>query len=140
MLLIESRLPPVERCGLDSITWREALAVGLFQCLALWPGVSRSAATIVGAMLIGIERRTAAEYSFFAAVPTLLAATTYDLVQSMGSLQSSDVPIFGIGLVVAFISAWFAVELFIRLLGTYTLKQFGWYRVVIAAMVLLVVV
>ncbi|RPI97296.1 MAG: undecaprenyl-diphosphate phosphatase [Chloroflexi bacterium] len=140
MLLLESRLPPVKRCGLDSITWREALAVGLFQCLALWPGVSRSAATIMGAMLIGIERKTAAEYSFFAAVPTLLAATIYDMYQSMDSLQSSDVLIFAIGFVVAFISAWLAVEMFIRLLATYTLTQFGWYRVVIAALVLLVVI
>jgi len=139
ILLIESRLPQVKRIGLDSITWQDALAVGLFQCLALWPGMSRSAVTILGAMMIGIERKTAVEYSFFAAVPTLVAATAFDLLQSMGLLQSSDVLIFGIGFVVAFISAWFAVKIFIRLLATYTLKPFGWYRIVVAAIVFLVV-
>lgn len=139
MLLLEARLPQVKRSGLDSITWREALAVGLFQCLALWPGVSRSAATILGAMLIGIERKTAAEYSFFAAVPTLLAATTYDLYQSMGSLQPSDILIFGIGFVVAFISAWFAIGIFLHLLAAYSLKHFGWYRVAVAALVFIVI-
>jgi undecaprenyl-diphosphatase len=138
MLWVESHLPSVKTVGLDSITWREALVVGLFQCLAMWPGMSRAAATIVGGMLMGIERKTAAEYSFFAAAPVLLAATTYDLYQNLGSLQSSDILIFGIGFVVAFISAWFAVGYFIRLLGTTTLKPFGWYRIAVAVVVLLV--
>lgn len=139
ILLIEPHLPQMKRIGLDSITWQDALVVGLFQCLALWPGVSRSAATILGAMMIGIERKTAAEYSFFAAVPTMLAAAAFDLLQSRGALQSSDVLIFGLGFVVAFISAWLAVKLFIRLLATYTLKPFGWYRVLVAAVVFLMI-
>jgi undecaprenyl-diphosphatase len=139
ILLVEPRLPAVKRIGLDSLTWRDAFIIGLFQCLALWPGMSRSAMTILGAMIIGIERKTAAEYSFFAAVPALVAATGYDLLKSRDLLQTSDILIFGIGFVVAFISAWFAVKVFIRLVSTHRLAPFGWYRLVVAAAVLLVV-
>ncbi len=138
ILLIEPRLPRSRISGLDSITWQIALGIGLFQCLALWPGVSRAAATIVGAMILGVERKTAAEYSFLAAVPALCAAAGYDLLKSLDVLQTSDILIFGIGFVVAMISAWFAIRSFIRLLGTHTLKPFGWYRIAVAVVVLAV--
>jgi undecaprenyl-diphosphatase len=137
ILLIEPRLPPAQTTRLDEITWRIALLVGLFQCLALWPGMSRSAVTIVGAMIIGVERKTAAEYSFFAAAPALAAATAYDLLKSMSALQTSDIAIFAIGFVVAFISAWFAVRVFIRLLATHNVQPFGWYRIAVAMVVLI---
>jgi undecaprenyl-diphosphatase len=137
ILLIEPRVPRTRITELDAIPWRVALAVGLVQCLALWPGVSRSAATILGAMLVGVGRKTAAEYSFFAAVPVLFAATAFDLLGS--SLHASDVPIFAIGFVVALVSAWFAVKIFIRLLATHSLELFGSYRILVAPLVLLVV-
>jgi undecaprenyl-diphosphatase len=120
------------RDGLDALQWRDALVVGLFQCLALWPGVSRSAATIIGGMLAGIERRTATEYSFLAAVPVIFAAVAFDLLKSREFLYASDLPIFAVGFVVAFASAWVTVKFFIRLLGSYTLTPFGWYRIAVA--------
>jgi undecaprenyl-diphosphatase len=138
ILLIERSLPKAEKSGLDALTWRDALAVGFFQCLALWPGVSRSGSTILGGMVLGIERKTAAEYSFLAAVPVMFAATAYDLYKSLSFLSASDIPVFLVGFVVSFISAWFAVKFFIHLLGRYTLKPFGWYRIAVALVILLV--
>jgi undecaprenyl-diphosphatase len=136
ILLVERFLPKIRKRGVDSLTWKEALSIGFFQCAALWPGTSRSGATIVGGMMLGVERKTAAEYSFLAAVPVMLAATAYDLYKSRSFLQSSDIPIFAIGFVVSFITAWFTVRWFIRLLGRYTLSPFGWYRIAIALMIL----
>ena len=72
ILLVEYFLPPQKKEGVDSITWKEALSVGLFQCFSLWPGMSRSASTILGGMISGLERKTATEYSFFAAVPIMI--------------------------------------------------------------------
>jgi undecaprenyl-diphosphatase len=138
ILLIERRLPKPKREGLDSLTAREALAVGFFQCLALWPGVSRSGSTILGGMAIGIERKTAAEYSFLAAVPVMFAATGYDLLKSLSFLSAADIPVFLVGFVVSFISAWVAIKFFIRLLATHTLKPFGWYRIAVAVVILVV--
>ena len=132
IILIE-RWQPRPRCyGLGALRWREALTVGLFQCLAVWPGTSRAAATILGGMLIGVERKTAAEYSFLAAVPAMCAAVGYDLLKSRSILQTSDIPGFALGFVVAFIAAAIAVKGFIRLLGSHTLRAFGWYRIVVA--------
>jgi len=138
ILLIERNLPKTKRFGLDSLTWREALAVGFFQCLALWPGMSRSGSTILGGMAIGIERKTAAEYSFLAAVPVMFAATAYDLLKSRSFLSSADIPLFLVGFVVSFLSAWFAIKFFIHLLANHTLKPFGWYRIAVAVIILLV--
>ena len=135
ILLAERNLPKVERTGLDSLTRRDALAVGFFQCLAMWPGVSRSASTILGGMFIGLERKTAAEYSFLAAVPVMFAATAYDLYKSRAFLAASDVPLFLVGFVVSFVSAWFAIKFFIHLLGSHTLKPFGWYRIALALVI-----
>jgi len=137
MIVAEYKLPSPKIKKVDELKPRDALWVGLFQCLAMWPGVSRSGATIVGGMLVGIERKTAAEYSFLAAVPVMCAATIYDIYKSRAFLSASDIPIFAIGFVVSFVSAWFAVKFFIHLLGKWTLKPFGWYRIGIALLILL---
>ncbi len=136
MIVAEHRLPVPKINKVDELKPRDALLVGLFQCLAMWPGVSRSGSTIVGGMLVGIERKTAAEYSFLAAVPVMCAATIYDLYKSRAFLSASDIPVFMTGFVVSFISAWFAIKFFIRLLGKCTLKPFGWYRIAIAILIL----
>ena len=125
--------------AVDGVTWKEAILVGLFQCLALWPGMSRSAATIVGGLLAGMERRAAATYSFLAAVPVMVAATGYDLFKSRALLGAADVPSFAVGLVIAFLAAWVAVRSFVALLGRHTLRPFAWYRILIAPLVYLLV-
>jgi undecaprenyl-diphosphatase len=135
ILLVELALPRARRDGLGTLRWREALIVGLFQCLALWPGTSRSAATIVGGMIAGMERKTAAEYSFLAAVPLMCAAVAFDLFKSREILHAADVPVFALGFVVSLISAAVAVKGFLRLLGAYTLSAFGWYRIIIAPII-----
>jgi undecaprenyl-diphosphatase len=132
ILVMERLHPRFKKSGLDALNYRDAVVVGLFQCLALWPGMSRSAATIVGGMAVGIERETAAQYSFLAAVPIMFAATVFDLYKSLPMLQGSDVPMFGIGFVVSFMAAWSAIKFFLRFLGSHTLKPFGWYRIIVA--------
>lgn len=138
ILIIEKVLKKSTHSGLDSITWKDALVIGIFQILSLWPGVSRSASTILSGMGSGLDRKTAAEYSFFAAVPALAAAAVYDLYKNIGLLQSSDLLIFGIGFVVAFISAWLAVKFFLKLISSSNLIPFGWYRIILAAVILIV--
>ena len=135
LLVVERYLPKPKKVGVDSLTWKDALVVGLCQCLALWPGTSRSAATIVGGMFYGIERKTAAEFSFFAAVPVLFAASAYKVFKSLKILQASDLPVFAVGFIVSFIVAWIAIKGFIRLLGVINLSPFGWYRLALAALV-----
>lgn len=138
-ILIVERFLPVPRIpGVDGVAWREAFVIGLFQCLALWPGVSRSGATIVGGLLCGLERRAAADYSFLAAVPTMVAAVSYDLLQSRGALDAADAAPFAVGFVVSFLAAWAAVRFFIALLGRTTLRPFAWYRIAIAPVILAV--
>jgi len=132
ILLMEQFPPRVKTTGLDALGHRDAVVVGLFQCLALWPGMSRSACTIVGGMAVGIERETAAQYSFLAAVPIMFAATAFDLYKTLPILQGSDVPVFGSGFVVSFIAAWIAIKFFLRFLASHTLKPFGWYRIILA--------
>jgi undecaprenyl-diphosphatase len=132
-IIVTERFPSqVRKVGVDVLNWRDALAVGLFQCLALWPGMSRSACTIVGGMAVGIERETAAQYSFLAAVPVMFAATVFDLYKSLPILQGSDIPTFGIGFAVSFIAACLAIKFFLRFLGSHTLNPFGWYRIIVA--------
>jgi undecaprenyl-diphosphatase len=139
ILIIEARPPQPDIETLDGLGWKQALGIGVFQCLSMWPGVSRSAATILGAMLLKVDRTAAAEYSFLVAVPTLLGATLYDLYKSLDILTPADIPVFGIGLVVAFVSALLVIRWFMGLLKTATLKPFGWYRIALAAVVLIVV-
>jgi undecaprenyl-diphosphatase len=123
--------------SLDDITPKTAFGIGLFQCLALWPGFSRSASTIMGGMLLGTKRTVAAEYSFIAAVPIMFAATGYDFLKNYKLFESGDLIFLLIGFVVSFISAWLAVKGFIVLLGRLTLRPFAVYRVILAALILL---
>jgi undecaprenyl-diphosphatase len=124
--------PKVE--GLDALTWREAWAIGLFQCLSLWPGMSRAASTILGGMISGVERKTATEYSFFAAVPIMILATVYELHKSYRDL-TGHIQVLAIGFVVSFVVAWLAVKGFVWFISRHTLVPFGWYRLCLAAVV-----
>ena len=123
--------------SIDNLTWGQALAIGLFQCLSMWPGISRAGATIVGGMLAGLKRKTAAEYSFLAAVPVMIAASGYDFWKTRALFTGSDLLFLAVGFVVAFLVAYLTVAGFIRLLGRWTLKPFAWYRLALAPIVLL---
>ena len=137
MLLVE------HRCGrttprytsLDQMTPKLALGIGCCQCLALWPGFSRSASTIMGGMILGAERRLAAEYSFIAAVPLMVAATGYDLLKTWSLFSVEDLPLFLTGSLFAFLFALAAIKTFISLVGRLTLRPFAWYRLILAPLV-----
>lgn len=120
---------------LDEMTPSLALGIGCFQCLALWPGFSRSAATIMGGMLLGARRTLATEYSFLAAVPIMFAATGYDILKHYHLFTTEDIPFFAVGFIVSFFSALVAVKAFIALIGKMTFKPFAWYRLIIAPLV-----
>ncbi|HMP74083.1 MAG TPA: undecaprenyl-diphosphate phosphatase [Kiritimatiellia bacterium] len=120
---------------LDGITWKMALGIGVFQCLAMWPGMSRSASTILGGMLLGLNRRAATEYSFFAAVPMMVAATVYDLYKSWGTFDAQGWWVLGVGFVMAFLSALVAVKAFVQFISRHTFVPFAWYRLGVAAVV-----
>lgn len=135
MILVEKRKFRPTCISLDDMTPRLALGIGCFQCLALWPGFSRSAATIMGGMLLGARRPVAAEYSFIAAVPIMVAATGYDLLKSWHLLSAADIPFFLVGLAGSFVSALLAVRVFVALVGRMTLIPFAVYRLLLAPFV-----
>ncbi len=136
ILWVERRGEGKQYASLDDVTLALALGIGLFQCLALWPGFSRSTATIMGALLLGSNRKLAVEYSFVAAVPIMFAAVGYDLYKSAPLLSSADIPFWVMGFGVSFLSAWGAVKGFIHLVGRMTFRPFAWYRLVLAPVVL----
>jgi len=121
----------------QSMTGLDALKVGFAQCFALIPGTSRSGATIIGGMLFGLSRKAATEFSFFLAVPTLVAAGAYDLFKHRELFSTSDLPIFGVGSIAAFISAFIVIRWLIRYVATHDLRPFAWYRIVFGIAVLL---
>lgn len=138
ILLAERYQPRAVTEELDGLTYRQALSVGFFQCLSLWPGMSRAAATIVGGLLSGLDRRTATEYSFLAAVPIMVAATFYDVYKSWHVLEMSDITLFAMGFVVSFFAAAVAVKTFITLVQRWTLAPYAWYRLAIAPVIFFV--
>ena len=137
IFIVESMNKKATVRTIDEITPRLALGIGMFQCLALWPGFSRSAATIMGGMLLGTKRTVAAEYSFIAAVPIMFAATGYDFIKNYQLFEVNDLIFLLIGFVVSFISAWIAIKGFIYLLGRLTLRPFAVYRLLLAPLILL---
>jgi len=120
----------------DQMTWKDALKVGIAQAFALIPGTSRSGATIIGGMLFGLSRRAATEFSFFLAVPTLIAAGAYDLFKHRDMLSTADVPMFGVGFVAAFVSAFVCVRWLIRYVASHDFTIFAWYRIIFGLIVL----
>ena len=137
ILLVERRSFTPRVGETRAMTWLDALKVGVAQCFALIPGTSRSGATIIGGMLFGLSRRAATEFSFFLAVPTLVAAGGYDLFKNRALLSAHDAPIFGVGLVVAFVSAFVVIRWLIRYVATHDFKPFAWYRIAFGLLVLL---
>jgi undecaprenyl-diphosphatase len=121
----------------SEMTWLDALKVGLAQCFALIPGTSRSGATIIGGMLFGLSRKAATEFSFFLAVPTLVAAGAYDLFKHRSMFSTDDLSMFGVGSVTAFVSAFVVVRWLIRYVATHDFKPFAWYRIAFGLIVLL---
>ena len=121
----------------DSVRWTDALKVGLVQCTALVPGVSRSGATIIGAMLLGFNRKAATEFSFFLAIPMLFGAAAYDLYKNRDLLSTADMPLFAVGLVVSWLSAWVCVRWLLRFVGNHTFVPFAWYRIGFGLLILL---
>ncbi len=136
ILYAESRNVEPRVLEFEALTYRHSFLIGCFQCLALWPGMSRSGSTIVGGLLIGCKRTVATEFSFLAAVPIMCAAVGFDLLKSLGHLHTSDLEPFAIGFVVAFISALFAVKALINFVSRYSLRGFAWYRIVFGCVVL----
>jgi undecaprenyl-diphosphatase len=120
----------------DDMTWLDALKVGIAQCFALIPGTSRSGATIIGGMLFGLSRRAATEFSFFLAVPTLIAAGAYDLWKSRGLFSVGDLEVLGVGLVTAFVSAFLCIRWLLRYIASHDFSIFAWYRIAFGVAVL----
>ena len=114
----------------------DALKVGVVQCLALVPGTSRSGATIIGGMLLGLSRKAATEFSFFLAIPTLLGAAAYSLYKERALLSAADLPLFAVGLVVSFFSAWVCVRWLLRYVATHNFVPFAWYRIAFGILIL----
>ena len=120
----------------DDMTWQDALKVGIAQTFALIPGTSRSGATIIGGMLFGLSRKVATEFSFFLAVPTLVAAGAYSLLKNRALLSSADLGFFGVGFGAAFISAFICVRWLLRYIATHDFSVFAWYRIAFGLVVL----
>jgi undecaprenyl-diphosphatase len=122
---------------LDEISWKQALLVGFAQCLAMVPGTSRSGATIIGGMMTGIGRKAATEFSFFLAIPTMLAATVYDLYKNGASLTGQESVAIVIGFCAAFVSALVLVRMVLKFVSNHTYRPFAWYRIALGAVVLI---
>ncbi|MCB0331272.1 MAG: undecaprenyl-diphosphate phosphatase, partial [Bdellovibrionales bacterium] len=135
LILLERRPPAVTVSSIEALSYKQSFFIGCFQTLALWPGFSRAGATIMGGMLLGLERTVAAEFSFLVAVPVMFAATLYDLYKSYDSLGAGAFDELAIGFFVSWVVALLAIRTFIGLLKKFSLEVFGWYRIVLAVIV-----
>jgi undecaprenyl-diphosphatase len=134
---LQARGLPPRISDVDSVRWQDALKVGLVQCTALVPGVSRSGATIIGAMLLGFNRKAATEFSFFLAIPMLFGAAVYDLYRNHELLSLADLPMFTVGLVMSWLTAWVCVRWLLRYVTTNSFVPFAWYRIAFGGLILL---
>ncbi|MET0542583.1 MAG: undecaprenyl-diphosphate phosphatase [Variovorax sp.] len=138
IILWAERRPPgsvrIER--VDDMTPWDALKVGLVQCFAMIPGTSRSGATIIGGMLLGLSRQAATDFSFFLAIPTLIGAGVYSLYKERALLSVADIPLFAVGLVFSFVSAWLCVRWLLKYISSHDFVPFAWYRIAFGIVVL----
>ena len=137
ILIIERMVKVVKVERVETMPLLTAVAIGLVQCIAMIPGVSRSGATIMGALLMGVERKTAAEFSFFLAVPTMAGATAYSLYKDRDLLSADDLGGIAIGLGVSFIVALLVVKAFVKIVGRFGFAPFAWYRIILGAVAIL---
>lgn len=124
--------------NLEDISFRNAFFIGLIQCFSMIPGVSRAAATIIGGVFNGLDKKQATEFSFLLAVPTMFAATGYDLLKTSFSFSKQEIFLLITGLLIAFITAWIAVKIFLKIIENYGFKHFGYYRIIIGIIFLLI--
>ena len=137
ILWAEKRPPGAVRIeNVDDMTPLDALKVGLVQCFAMIPGTSRSGSTIIGGMLLGLSRKAATDFSFFLAIPTLIGAGVYSLYKERALLSMADIPLFAVGLVFSFLSAWLCVRWLLRYISSHSFVPFAWYRIVFGIVVL----
>lgn len=120
----------------DDMTWKDALKVGLVQCFAMIPGTSRSGATIIGGMLMGLSRKAATDFSFYLAIPTLIGAGAYSLYKERALLSWADAPMFGVGLLFAFASAWLCIRWLLRYIASHSFSGFAYYRIAFGILIL----
>ncbi|UOA09754.1 undecaprenyl-diphosphate phosphatase [Methylobacter sp. S3L5C] len=137
ILWAERREHVVHAESIDDMTWKDALKVGFAQALAMIPGTSRSGATIIGGLFFGLSRRAATEFSFFLAIPTMFAATLYDVYKNRDLFSVDDVSLFAVGGTVSFISAFIAVRGLIRFISKHDFTVFAWYRIAFGIIVLI---
>ena len=136
ILYIEKRAYQPRFEKVEDMPWRTALAVGFAQSIAMFPGVSRAGATIMGGLIFGLSRKTATEFSFFLAIPTMTAATVYDVYKNWALLRMDDLPIFALGFVAAFIAAMLTVKGLLKFVSSHTFVAFAWYRIAFGGVVL----
>ncbi len=136
ILFIEKIAPKPDTFRAESVSAKQALQIGLAQTLALIPGVSRSGATILGGMVFGLNRLAATEFSFFLSIPVMFAATGLDLFKSWKLFAASDIPMFSVGFITAFVSALIVIKFLLRYVATHDFRAFAWYRIVFGVIVL----
>ncbi len=136
ILWIEKKAPKPEIESVETMSIKTALGIGLFQCVSMIPGVSRAGATIMGALLLKVERRTAAEFSFFLAIPTMVGASALDIYKNAAELTQHDFVMIAVGFAVSFIAALFVVRTFVAFIGRHGFAPFAWYRIALGAVAL----
>jgi undecaprenyl-diphosphatase len=136
ILYLEKRAYHPQIQEVDAMSWQVSLKVGFAQAVAMFPGVSRSGATIMGGLIFGLSRKAAAEFSFFLAIPTMLAATVYDVYRNWSLLHLDDLPVFAVGFVASFFAAMLAVRAFIHYVSSHSFVPFAWYRIVFGTLIL----
>jgi undecaprenyl-diphosphatase len=137
LIYIENRSKTAKIASMEQLSYPTALTIGLIQCAALIPGTSRSAATIIGAMLLGASRVVATEFSFFLAIPSLTGATFYYLLKTGFSMTSRELSVLAVGFVVSFLVAWLVIAAFMRFIQRHDLKPFAYYRIILGGLILL---
>lgn len=130
ILIVEKYAKPQDSGGVAALSVKQSGLIGLVQCLAMIPGVSRSGATILGAMSLGVDRKTAAEFSFFLALPTLTGATILQLFKHRNAVSLDDMGLIGIGFLVSFVVAWIVIKAFLAVVTRYGFGLFAWYRII----------
>lgn len=139
ILIVEARTRTTEATSLDQVTPVHAFWIGLAQCASLIPGMSRSGSTIIGGLLAGLDRKVATEYSFFLALPTIIAATVYETLKARATFTEQDFLALGIGMIISFLVAWAVIAAFLTYVQRHTLRVFAYYRIILGILVLFVV-